>query len=65
MSLDAGSRQFSAQPFHRLDNDGVVGHPVKAVTPHVPRLELPALHLQYLSKVRRDLRVREGLMCLA
>jgi len=43
----------------------MVGHPTQSVAPHVSRLELPALDPQHLSEVRRDFRVREGLMCLA
>mgnify|MGYP004285774641 CR=1 FL=1 len=65
MSWDAGSRQFGAQPFHRLENDGMVGHPTQSVTPHVSRLNLPSLNPEYLSEVRGNFRIWEGVMCFA
>ena len=43
----------------------MVGHTIQSVSPNVPRLELPTLYPQYLSKVRRDFRVWERIVCLA
>ena len=65
MSWDAGSRQFGAQPFNRLENDGMVGHPTQSVAPHVSRLNMPALNPKYFSQMRSDLGVWECVMCFA